>query len=234
MGNYLEDPPIKLLDFMLSDISDYGGQIDAILIAGDLVVHGLSNSDPNHANWPKMKDVVSAITASVRRQFPGVPIIPSIGNNDVLNYYKTPNEDKKALFYGDLYDIWFANTAQAGVQNTFMQGGFYRVDLAEGISVLSINSILLNTLNSVSETTSETLQRQWLEDQLSNTSDSSRFFLLMHIPPGQWWDTHWKKYWKDDILDAYLALFATYQSRIIMLLSAHAHPGEVRAPVSAK
>jgi hypothetical protein len=94
--------------------------------------------------------------------------------------------------------------------------------------------VLLNSKNSETETASELLQRQWLEDQLSNTSDTSRFFLQMHIPPGQWWQTSQTNYWKDDILDAYLALFATYQSRIIMLLSAHAHPGEVRAPVSVK
>ena len=67
MGNYLADPPIKLLDYVLSDISDYGGHIDAISIAGDFVVHGLCNSDPNHANWPKMKDVLQAITASIRK-----------------------------------------------------------------------------------------------------------------------------------------------------------------------
>ena len=164
MGNYLADPPIKLLDYVLSDISGYGGQIDAISIAGDFVVHGLCNSDPNHANWPKMKDVLLAITASVRKQFPGVPIIPTMGNNDMLNHYKSPSEDQKAMFYGDLYDIWFANTSVSGVRDTFMQGGFYRVDLAEGVSVLSLNSILLNSKNSEKETASELLQRNWLED----------------------------------------------------------------------
>jgi hypothetical protein len=163
-----------------------------------------------------------------------VPIIPTMGNNDMLNHYKSPSEDQKELFYGDLYDIWFANTSESGVRNTFMQGGFYRVDLAEGVSVLSLNSILLNSKNSEKETASELLQRQWLEDQLSNTNDSSRFFLHMHIPPGQWWQTDQTDYWRDEILDSYLALFAKYQNRIIMLLSAHAHPGEVRAPVSVK
>jgi hypothetical protein len=96
---------------------------------------------------------------SVQSHFPGVPIIPTIGNNDGLNHYQAPSQDRKALFYGDLFDIWFANvTANAKkpqfeeIKSTFMNGGYYRYDLSEDVSVLSLNSILMNTKNSQNET----------------------------------------------------------------------------------
>ena len=112
LGNWLMDPPIKLVDTVLGDMKYWyhtdRTPIDAVLIGGDFVVHGLSNSDPNFGNWPIMKDVLRAVINSVQTKFPGVPIISAIGNNDVLNHYQAPgNESQKELFYGDLFDIWF-------------------------------------------------------------------------------------------------------------------------------
>ena len=69
LGNYAMDAPIKLVDTVLGDAKyyydTYSEKIDAVMIAGDFVVHGLSNSDPNFGNWPEMKRVISAIIASV-------------------------------------------------------------------------------------------------------------------------------------------------------------------------
>ena len=87
MGNYFEDPPMKLVEVMLGNIKHYAKPVDAISIAGDFVVHGLCNRDPNHANWPKMKEILGAVVDAVKKEFPGVPIIPGIGNNDLLNHY---------------------------------------------------------------------------------------------------------------------------------------------------
>jgi hypothetical protein len=91
------DPPIKLLDTVLGDMKyNYqtsSEQIDAVLISGDFVVHGLSNSDPLHRNWPEMKLTIETIVKRVEKMFPGVPIISAIGNNDVLNHYQAPSQD---------------------------------------------------------------------------------------------------------------------------------------------
>jgi hypothetical protein len=39
-------------------------------------------------------------------------------------------------------------------RENFMNGGYYRYDLAEGVSVLSLNSILMNTKNDQGESKS--------------------------------------------------------------------------------
>jgi hypothetical protein len=56
----------------------------------------------------------------------------------------------------------------------------------------------------------------------------------MHIPPGHWFQTGEEIYWKDKYMNTYLGVFAKYQSRILLMMSAHAHPGEVRAPISSR
>ncbi len=69
LGNFFMDPPVQLLDTVLGDMKyNYHTSktpIDAVLIGGDFVVHGLSNSDPDHKNWGAMKEVLAAAISSV-------------------------------------------------------------------------------------------------------------------------------------------------------------------------
>jgi hypothetical protein len=90
-----------------------------------------------------------------------------------------------------------------------MQGGFCRYDLPNRISVLSINSILMNTKNDEVETESVKLQLEWLERQLLDNSASS-YILHMHIPPGQWFQTGADTYWKENYLQSYMNVIAKY------------------------
>ena len=81
--------------------------IDAILISGDFVVHGMSSNVMGVNKWPEMKVIIRQAVQMISESFPGVPIIPNIGNNDLLYHYQTPNASEKAMFYGDLYEMWF-------------------------------------------------------------------------------------------------------------------------------
>ena len=112
-----------------------------------------------------------------------------------------------------------------------MNGGYYRYDLVEGVSVLSLNSILMNTKNSQEESQSVKDQLAWLEVQLKD--ESRRFILQMHIPPGHWYQLGEEVYWKDEYMSSYLGVLSN-ATNILLMMSAHAHPGEVRAPVSSR
>ena len=53
----------------------------------------------------------------------------------------------KADFYGFLYDLWFSNwpgntslVEDSAIKSTFMDGGYYRVDVNEHLSVLALNT----------------------------------------------------------------------------------------------
>ena len=112
-----------------------------------------------------------------------------------------------------------------------MNGGYYRYDLGEGVSVISLNSILMNTKNDKGESQSVKDQLAWLEAQLKD--ESRRFILQMHIPPGHWYQLGEDTYWKDEYMASYLGVISN-ASNVLLMMSAHAHPGEVRAPVSSR
>eukprot|EP00349_Pseudokeronopsis_sp_Brazil_P001623 CAMPEP_0202965382 /NCGR_PEP_ID=MMETSP1396-20130829/9373_1 /ASSEMBLY_ACC=CAM_ASM_000872 /TAXON_ID= /ORGANISM="Pseudokeronopsis sp., Strain Brazil" /LENGTH=75 /DNA_ID=CAMNT_0049688073 /DNA_START=165 /DNA_END=392 /DNA_ORIENTATION=- len=71
------------------------GKFDAVLVSGDLVVHGLSSDDPNKNNWPIMQETIATISEELSNAFPDTPIIFSIGNNDVMYHYQAPNSTDK-------------------------------------------------------------------------------------------------------------------------------------------
>ena len=88
-----------------------------------------------------------------------MPIISTIGNNDLLNHYQAPgNDTQKQLLYGDLFEIFFENVT-ANHNNplletqraSYLTGGYFRYDLKENVTVLSLNSILMNSKNSQQE-----------------------------------------------------------------------------------
>ena len=43
------------------------------------------------------------------KALPDIPVIVSLGNNDLIHHYQTPDPTEKAMYYGDLFDIIFEN-----------------------------------------------------------------------------------------------------------------------------
>ena len=56
----------------------------------------------------------------------------------------------------------------------------------------------------------------------------------MHVPPGQWFINKEETFWKNTTLDRFLKLCTKYQDKILVLMAAHVHAGDVRAPYSYK
>jgi len=64
-----------------------------------------------------------------------------------------------------------------------MMGGFYRVNLPQAssnISILAMNTISLSIKN-VEYGSEQEMQLQWLEDQLSTAESHRKFIIVNHI-----------------------------------------------------
>lgn len=86
--------------------------------------------------------------AAIVSFFPDIPILPVIGNNDVVYHDQAPTADQKASFYSDLLSMWFeavpANSAIASdstFQSTWANGGYYSYSLSDDVIVLSLNGM---------------------------------------------------------------------------------------------
>jgi len=240
-GFYGEDPPLKLLESAVKDMGKKFKEeeaFDLIIVTGDLVVHGLASSDPATENWEEMKETIETIMSTLKEGYPETPILGAVGNNDVKFHYQAAEDADKASYYGDLFEIWFtdvpANSELEGlddIESTFLQGGYYRYDFSEELAFLSINSVILNTLNAADLDEGATML-SWMETQFSS-SPSTKFVLFMHIFPGMIYATSLLEFWQEAFLESYLDILDTYQHQIIANLGSHIHSNEIRAPSSS-
>ncbi len=72
-----------------------------------MVTHGLSSRNPNQNYWPLKKETIREVMEIATKKFPNTPIIPTIGNNDLMYHYQAPNTTDKQMFYSDLKNLWF-------------------------------------------------------------------------------------------------------------------------------
>lgn len=98
-----------------------------------------------------MHKTISDILAE---QLPNTQIVPTFGNNDWLFHYQSPAEVNKSNFYPVMFDYWFKSQPMsagrkdlASIQETFLDGGYYRLDLNPKLSVLALNTLMWNTRN---------------------------------------------------------------------------------------
>ena len=62
-----------------------GSKPEAILLVGDLVKHGLAAySGQEPVNWPTQMETMRQVISEIVANFPDTPILPVIGNNDVI------------------------------------------------------------------------------------------------------------------------------------------------------
>jgi hypothetical protein len=156
-GMYGLDPPSQLVDTLLDDMQRQYPYLDAILIQGDSLIHGLSvgATSPTN-NWPQQKIILQTLLQKVSQRFTTTPILLNIGNNDVLVHYSAPKLADKAMFYGDLKQMLFLDIPQndkwrtlyGELEITMLDGGYYKYNISSDLSVLVINSIYFGIKNS--------------------------------------------------------------------------------------
>ena len=80
-----------------------------------------------------------------------------------------------------------------------LQGGWYRANLIPGkLTLLSFNSLQMNSLNLQVDTSEENAELDWLEAQLIKAVSGEKFIVPMHIYEnasiweGKAWE-NWKK-----------------------------------------
>ena len=91
---------------------DFDNKIDAIIIAGDFVKPDFKSIDNGGIEYKfaAHKELVAKIMKTIEEVFPGIPILPVLGDADNLFYYMVPDVDPlKELLYSSLIDVWFKN-----------------------------------------------------------------------------------------------------------------------------
>jgi len=91
----------------------------------------------------------------IKDAFPGKPVIPSIGNNDVPIHNSVPcTEGVAKVYYRELFDTWFTKDEfitgadYSAAKESFNKGGYYKFNFADSnVAVISLNSMFFSMKN---------------------------------------------------------------------------------------
>ena len=104
--------------------------------------------DSTTTNEGLMLETMRQVFQEIMTAFPDIPIIPVVGNNDVVYHDQAPTVENHEAYYTALWEIWFENVpanahiaANDTIKGTWMQGGFYAYELSDDIMILCLNGM---------------------------------------------------------------------------------------------
>jgi len=235
------DSPYKLVQSSADFIGNLNRDTKAefVILSGDQSAHDYSSFEVD-----AYKSIIWSIVNSTRifYEATGLPIIFSIGNNDLPVHYNPPTENPE-LFYGDLVNelqkyIFPKATVMSELNSakdfneTFLQGGYYVAHVSELVQIITLNTNYWNTKcfkNNPNITYIGDMQIKWLENSLNNASKSNkRVIVTGHIPSGVSTYRNEGSYWLKNYTTKYIQLVSSYADIIIGQLYGHAHKDKIK------
>ncbi|XP_066919533.1 cyclic GMP-AMP phosphodiesterase SMPDL3A-like isoform X2 [Clytia hemisphaerica] len=238
------DSPYKLVQ----SSADYIGTLNEesnvkaqfILLSGDQAAHAYSKFPEVDA----YKSLVWSIVNSTRifYEATGLPIIFSIGNNDIPLHYNPPVEHPES-FYGDLSNevtkyIFPKSSVLAELNSvkefneSFLQGGYYVVNVSEFLQLITLSTNYWNsrcfTINP-SITTIGDRQMKWLENTLKTAAATNKKVLVSgHIPAGISTYKDEGSFWLKNYTTVYVKLMTDFADIITGQFYGHAHKDKIK------
>ena len=150
-----------------------------------------------------------------------------VGNNDTPVHNSAAYAEDKETYYGFMYELWFkrhpANLRFAeSVKDTFFKGGYYKVDITDKFSFLSINTLPYNVKQVESKVGPEAEEQfQWMESFFEEESPR-KYIIAEHIPAGvggKYTKPTWLSTWED----RYIEMLTKHKEKLLIEIAGHEH-----------
>ncbi|KAG8182725.1 hypothetical protein JTE90_026176 [Oedothorax gibbosus] len=181
-GNFLCDSPQKLINVTVSSMKRIQPKPDFILWTGDNLPHTVDfNPD-----WNVTFEAIRNISQLLHSTFPGIAIIPCIGNHDTFPPNILAPEEKIEEYKQYLELGGWDQLIPKEAWPDFIQGGFFSMLVKPKLRVISLNTILWYTNNKLTEDIADPAnQFKWLGQLLKNaTKASEKVYIIGHVAPG--------------------------------------------------
>ena len=241
---------------MLFASTNHEGSENRVKSEVQIAAHAEYHADAMQEGGQIIKNLVALFDDA----FPDVEIIVSIGNNDIVpDYYlqlpfaSTSNltltsEDSGML--GIIYNALYGNDEEessnynqlgekrrrrsslsAEDSSTFLKGGYYSRALPNGITVLSLNTVLYSSFFGPKPLNSDDPGEQfaWMRNTLMNIRErgNSQAIVVGHISPAMGSFRH-SQLWKEKYIHVYYEIIGEFDDVIIGQLFGHLHSDEFR------
>jgi hypothetical protein len=178
-----------------------------IIIAGDFIWHGAKPVDS-----VLKKKTIRFIAQLFKKNFPGAPIISTMGNNDT---YNNDYEIQDSRFLNDFAEAWSPNLPKASADQLKAQG--YYTFTTGNLDLVVLNSTLVR---SGSRYPQGPVMLNWLQSTLANTG--KKVWIIAHIPPGTnvyngtgFWNANYTQTFVDEVVK--------YSPKINLMITSHTH-----------
>ncbi|KAF9100465.1 Endopolyphosphatase [Mortierella sp. GBA35] len=217
------DSPMSLIsatfDWVDKNVAD---SIDFVVWTGDNVRHDSDNT------FPRTQEQINAMNKVVAtkflKTFPSgpdgqrLPVIPSIGNNDVYPHnILLPGPNPILQYFATIWSEFIPES----MTKTFVRGGYYAAEAVPGkIAVFSLNTMYFYLSNTAvdgckDEEQPGTEQMDWLENQLEKLRRRKMVaYLTGHVPPA-------KKLYSPTCYSRYTKITFAFQDVIVGHLYGH-------------
>jgi hypothetical protein len=249
-GQYGKDSNYNLFISALKYAASAAPNAEFILLAGDWLAHGFSDSYYQYAGKrdpQRLREfidkTITFLTQRIREQFPGIPIYPVLGNEDsYCGDYRLQPKGKFLDRTAEIWKIFFPNNDnQRAFMQTFPTGGYYAAAVpgTPRHRVMVLNTVLFSAdyRNQCGNPRDDPGgdQLRWLASQLKDAADKGdRVWLLYHIPYGI--DAYNSviatngntvekvvSLWQPGYTENFLNLLNQYRGTILAMLGGHTH-----------
>ncbi|OBT64569.1 hypothetical protein VE03_06347 [Pseudogymnoascus sp. 23342-1-I1] len=210
------DSPATLVNATLSWISAHLPAIDFVIWTGDSARHDRDELIPRTA--AEIADTNTQLADAFRAAFAdkGVPVVPTLGNNDITPHNILLGGPNKWLqTYGRIWHHFIPEAQRHG----FQRGGWFTVDVIPGrLAVVSLNTLYFFERNSGVDGCAERSepgweQMEWLGIQLGFMRDRGVKAILMgHVPPAR---TGGKRLWDESCWGRYVVWVERYRDVVV-------------------
>lgn len=222
-----------------------------VMISGDFLAHSFDSTYQKYATDKSQSaytafvaKTIAYVAAAFHKTYPGVPIYPTLGNNDsdCGDYAVAPD----GAFLKNFRDTWREIVGSRSFTRRFPSGGYYHADVPglDNVRIIALNTNFFSTKykNPCGTPGPDPALQQlkWLEAELSLArAEHKRVWLLFHIPPGMdVFDTVTyggtcpavtaQTFWKPEYQAKYLKIAAAHRATILGSFAGHTHQDEVR------
>jgi len=228
------DSPLTLLQDAISNAKAVVPLPDFVLLSGDSCRH-MNDLFIKQLDNPleTMTNAIKRVSIEMRKGFPSpIPILPALGNNDVMPDYTIDIEDSNNTLLTTIVSGAFLDIMTPAMAETFQRGGYYYFELSSysGVGILVLNTIIYSVKHRPNQTyiNDPYQQFQWMESQLQTArKKNQKIYVMGHIPPTVGSYRH-SQFWHTQYLLKYLTLIDTYSDIVVAQLFGHLHSNEFR------
>ncbi len=189
-----------------------------IIIAGDFIWHNATTADS-----VLKKKTIRFIAGLFKSRFPGVPIIPEMGNNDTYGNDYAMQDPK---FLKDFANAWEPNLPRASA-DSLKANGYYTCK-TDNLKLIVINSSMLSYGSNYPQAAK---MFTWLQRNLTATNGKN-VWIVSHIPPGMNGYNN-APMWNINFTQQFVSDIVKYSAVVKFMIASHTHLNDFRVVYDA-